>query len=99
MTDIVERLRARGDELSVEAAGLIHALSDAAQEASITLELAASRCDRWANDSRSSGWSTHQVIPNLQMADALRRRASMTRRAIPARAAAEAAIAEGVRDE
>src|SRR6185312_6233219 len=32
--------------------------------------------DRWANDSRTGGWSTHQVQENIQRADDCRRYAS-----------------------
>lgn len=39
----------------------------------------ANTLDRWANESRSGGWSTHQVQPNMKAADDCRRRAAKLR--------------------
>lgn len=36
---------------------------------------AANQCDRWADESRNGGWSTHQVAANRKLADTLRRAA------------------------
>jgi hypothetical protein len=37
------------------------------------LEDAAWHCDKWAKESESGGWSTHQVDANRKLADHLRR--------------------------
>jgi hypothetical protein len=36
---------------------------------------AANRCDRWAEESRRGGWSTHQIEANRELANDLRRAA------------------------
>jgi len=36
------------------------------------LEMAAAKCELWAHDSRTGGWSTHQVDANLKLASELR---------------------------
>lgn len=41
----------------------------------------ADQLDRWANESRSGGWSTHQVDPMRRKADELRRFAALAREA------------------
>lgn len=46
------------------------------------MERLADTLDAWAEQSRSCGWSTHQVSANLDEANALRRRASQARAAI-----------------
>lgn len=33
----------------------------------------AKQCDTWASESSAGGWSTHQVKPNRQFADRIRR--------------------------
>lgn len=40
-----------------------------------TLIAAANTCDKWAEESHSGGWSTHQVDANKKLADDLRRQA------------------------
>lgn len=40
------------------------------------LTLAADKLDDWAEDSRTGGWSTHQVEGNRALADACRRQAA-----------------------
>lgn len=42
----------------------------------------ADQLDQWARESRSGGWSTHQVEPMTRKADVLRREASELRRVI-----------------
>lgn len=37
---------------------------------------AANTCDRWAEESLSGGWSTHQVAANRELANRLRRAAA-----------------------
>jgi hypothetical protein len=39
----------------------------------------ANRLDGWATESRSGGWSTHQVKPNMESADYCRRHAAILR--------------------
>ena len=41
----------------------------------------ADQLDRWANESRSGGWSTHQVDPMRRKADELRRFVALAREA------------------
>lgn len=41
------------------------------------------KLDRWAAESRSGGWSTHQVDENRKTADDCRRYASQIREALP----------------
>lgn len=42
------------------------------RQALAKLETAAAKCELWAHNSRSGGWSTHQVDPNLKLASELR---------------------------
>lgn len=44
------------------------------------LEALADRLDGWAKESRSCGWSTHQVSANLSAADDCRRMAAELKR-------------------
>ena len=46
------------------------------------LEATADTCDEWAEQSRFGGWSTHQVQANKDMANKLRREASVLRRGL-----------------
>ena len=46
-------------------------------------DVLAVKLDRWAAESRSGGWSTHQVQPNLDAANDCRRYASQIRQALP----------------
>lgn len=46
-------------------------------------DVLADRCDRWANESRSGGWSTHQVEDNIKTANDCRRYAATIRSAVP----------------
>lgn len=48
-------------------------------EAADFLDAVANKLDRWARDSVSGGWSTHQVKPNREMADECRRTAAQCR--------------------
>lgn len=43
------------------------------------LEVIADRLDKWASDSRSGGWSTHQVDANISTANDCRRQAAQLR--------------------
>jgi hypothetical protein len=43
------------------------------------LEAVADKCDRWAEQSQSGGWSTHQVHDNRRTADSCRRIAARLR--------------------
>lgn len=56
-----------------EDAERILALRDSHTELIAELEAAADQCDRWAKQSQSGGWSTHQVEANTKLADRLRR--------------------------
>jgi hypothetical protein len=47
-----------------------------------SLELHAELLDRWAAESRSGGWSTHQVDAQRQKADTFRKQAAQVRRTI-----------------
>ena len=44
------------------------------------IEAEADQLDQWADESRSGGWSTHQVTPMRQRADELRRIATRAKR-------------------
>lgn len=46
------------------------------------LEIMADRLDGWARDSRSGGWSTHQVQANITAADECRRQAAKLKTAL-----------------
>ncbi len=56
--------------------------NDALEQAVQLLRDTADLCDRWAEESKSGGWSTHQVDENRATADNLRRQASVFSRAI-----------------
>lgn len=47
-----------------------------------TVSAMADQLDDWARESRSGGWSTHQVEPMTRKADELRRQAAQFRLAI-----------------
>jgi len=72
--DIVERIRK------------LHALaernSSVINEHILFLDQLADTLDRWANQSRSGMWSTHQVRANREEANNVRRQAAMLRKAI-----------------
>lgn len=61
----------RPDDLLKEARALLAATDEAADT-----------CDRWAEESRSGGWSTHQVKANRELADTLRRKGAKLRAAL-----------------
>lgn len=44
-----------------------------------TISAMADQLDEWARESRSGGWSTHQVDPMIRKADDLRRQAAQLR--------------------
>ena len=47
-----------------------------------TLSAMADQLDEWARESRTGGWSTHQVDPMTRKADELRRQSAQMRLAI-----------------
>lgn len=47
-----------------------------------TLSAMADQLDRWAQESRTGGWSTHQVDPMIRKANDLRRQAAQFRLAV-----------------
>lgn len=89
MTDtnqLIERLREYGDdpqdvsdgewaEWSHKTADTIEGQKKRIEELENRLIWAADRCDAWAQESLDWGWSTHQVKPNKELADDLRRAA------------------------
>lgn len=77
--DAVEDMEAEVEQLRTYLA----TLAEATEQACVEMSQAADKCDGWAEQSVGGGWSTHQVKPNRELADTLRRRASMTRRALP----------------
>jgi hypothetical protein len=78
LADELERLTAERDRLRVSLA----TLSEATEQMCAKMCEAADACDHWADETAFGGWSTHHVKANRDLADALRRRASITRRAI-----------------
>jgi hypothetical protein len=56
------------------------ALFMAVQNAALEKERDANQLDDWARDSKTGGWSTHQVEPMRAKADQLRREAANLRR-------------------
>lgn len=59
-------------ETTMIARTLIAALQFAAEQK----DRDANQLDRWAEQSRTGGWSTHQVEPMTKLADKLRREAA-----------------------
>lgn len=55
----------------------------AVADAILFLNTLADRLDRWATESKSGGWSTHQVQANTHAADECRRMAARLRSANP----------------
>lgn len=55
---------------------------DAIADAAAYLSTLAEQLDKWAEESRTGGWSTHQVTGNTAMADSCRRMADKLRRTI-----------------
>lgn len=58
------------------------ALVNAVRSAAVYLQGVADTADGWAEQSRSGGWSTHQVEANRALANDCRRRASELIRSI-----------------
>lgn len=77
----VPDMEAEIDRLTAENAALRAKLDAAEADAARLREAllaAADTCDRWAYESRAGGWSTHQVTPNRNLANDLRRAALAT---------------------
>lgn len=70
------------DRAAARTSGRSDVLSAAIGDAAAYLSTMADQLDGWADESRRGGWSTHQVAPNMAMADSCRRMAARLRRTV-----------------
>jgi hypothetical protein len=67
---------------ALRAAGRSDRLGGTIADAAAYLSTMADQLDAWAEQSRTGGWSTHQVTANIDMANSCRRMAAKLRHAI-----------------
>lgn len=68
--------------LSALRAGHRGGLTADVADAAAYLSTVADQLDKWAHESKTGGWSTHQVVPNIALANSCRRMAARLRGAI-----------------